>query len=111
MPYPGSRPYANALDSSDANVDFDGDGLRLSDEYRLWVRYSADGAVRSARPGSLDDLLYSDGIQYSRDVDAPGGRQPRWPGRSTWTTAPSFATTSATPTPTAWATGTRRPAG
>lgn len=71
LPYPGSRPYANALDSSDANVDFDGDGLRLSDEYRLWVRYSADGAVRSARPGSLDDLLYSDGFQYSRNVDAP----------------------------------------
>jgi hypothetical protein len=71
VPYPGSRPYANPLDSSDANADFDGDGLRLSDEYRLWERYSADGAVRSTRPGSLDDLLYSDGFQYSRNVDAP----------------------------------------
>lgn len=33
-PYPGKRPYPNPLDPSDANTDFDGDSLTLSEEYQ-----------------------------------------------------------------------------
>src|SRR5688572_3318051 len=29
LPYPGKRPYPNALDASDASTDYDGDGLFL----------------------------------------------------------------------------------
>jgi hypothetical protein len=73
LPYPGKRPYPNALDSSDAGTDYDGDGLRLRDEHTLWLRYFADGQARAGRPGGLDNLVYSDGQQRSRDVDAPAG--------------------------------------
>jgi hypothetical protein len=55
LPYPGKRPYPNPLDPSDANVDYDGDGLWLSDEHAAWVRYG----------GSSFPLLYSDGTQTS----------------------------------------------
>lgn len=33
--YPGKRPYPNALDPSDKGIDFDGDGLTNTDEYRI----------------------------------------------------------------------------
>jgi hypothetical protein len=33
-PYPGKKPYPNPLDPSDANIDFDGDSLTLTDEYQ-----------------------------------------------------------------------------
>ena len=36
LPYPGKRPYPNPLFENDANVDYDGDGLPLLAEYRLW---------------------------------------------------------------------------
>jgi len=73
VPYPGKRPYPNPLDGEDANQDYDGDGLTLTDEYRAW-RFS----------GSPTALSYSDGSQYTagrtsgslsddeRDVDADG---------------------------------------
>jgi hypothetical protein len=53
LPYPGKRPYPNALDPSDANTDYDGDGLTNIDEYSAWVRYG----------GSKFPLNYSDGTQ------------------------------------------------
>lgn len=55
LPYPGKRPYPNALDPSDAGVDYDGDGLTLFDEYSAWVRYG----------GKTLPLNYSDGTQTS----------------------------------------------
>jgi hypothetical protein len=55
LPYPGKRPYPNPLDPSDAHVDYDGDGLLLSDEHAAWVRFG----------GSTFPLLYSDGTQTS----------------------------------------------
>jgi len=60
LPYPSKRPYPNPL-FADAGTDYDGDGLTLIDEYSLWLNHG----VRS-----LDNLLYSDGKQYSRDIDA-----------------------------------------
>jgi len=73
LPYPGKRPYPNALDASDAQDDYDGDGLELHEEYLLWRDYSADGAKRSGRPTAsipLDPgqrMVYSDGLQKSLD--------------------------------------------
>lgn len=71
LPYPGSRPYPNALDPSDAVTDYDGDGLRLGEEHFLWLRYSGDGAPRSGRPTTLAGLLYSDGLQKSLSPPPP----------------------------------------
>jgi hypothetical protein len=81
LPYPGRRPYPNALDSGDANTDYDDDGLWLSEEYQLWVRYAADGVPRAGRPQTLSGLLYSDGLQKSIDpapAAAPMGTLARW---------------------------------
>ena len=69
IPYPGKRPFPNALDPSDAAHDYDGDGLSLSDEFRLW-RYG----------GRTPVLDYNDGDQRSdgtlsddeRDADSDG---------------------------------------
>jgi hypothetical protein len=53
LPYPGKRPYPNPLDPSDANTDYDGDGLTMADEHAAWVKYG----------GSRFPLNYSDGTQ------------------------------------------------
>jgi hypothetical protein len=72
LPYPGKRPYPNPLDR-DAATDFDGDGLTLYSEQRLW-NYHSD-RVGSSR--SLDSLSYSDGTKYSiYDRDGYGRRRP-----------------------------------
>lgn len=63
LPYPGKRPYPNPLDPSDANIDYDGDGLLMSDEHAAWVLYG----------GSRFPLNYSDGTQ------ATGGPVPVTP--------------------------------
>jgi hypothetical protein len=55
LPYPGKRPYPNPLDPSDADTDYDSDGLLMSDEHAAWVLYG----------GSSFPLLYSDGTQTS----------------------------------------------
>ena len=52
LPFPGKKPYPNALDGSDANIDFDQDGMTLKEEYEMWV-YG----------GSKQPLTYSDGNQ------------------------------------------------
>lgn len=74
LPYPGKRPYPNALDPSDSKFDYDGDGLQLGEEYLLWRDYLADGMPRGGgRPTTLFPLpagarmLYSDGLQKSLD--------------------------------------------
>jgi hypothetical protein len=72
LPYPGKRPYPNALDPGDgqpAGTDYDGDGLALRDEFLLWIGFSSDGVRRPARPTTLSGLLYSDGLQKS--IDSP----------------------------------------
>lgn len=55
LPYPAKRPWPNALDPSDGGYDFDGDGLTLSQEYRLW----------KAVGGTFPVTAYSDGTQNS----------------------------------------------
>lgn len=68
LPYPGKRPYPNAL-FADSNIDYDGDVLTLLEEYKAW-RYT----------GGKLPLTYSDGQQATgggitddlRDVDNDG---------------------------------------
>jgi hypothetical protein len=85
VPYPGERPYTNALDPSDggpagaraSTVDFDGDGLTSLEEYRAW-RYTGSSFIPE-KAGGLDlesPLGYSDGTKYSRASEAPG--VPAW---------------------------------
>jgi hypothetical protein len=79
LPYPGKRPYPNPLDPADGTpggTDYDGDGLKLREEFLLWLGYSSDGVHRPGRPTTLAGLLYSDGLQRSVDSpppSAPGG--------------------------------------
>jgi Bacterial TSP3 repeat len=56
-PYPGTRPYPNPLDKTDANTDYDGDGLTLLDEYQAskYLGWTND----------VNHLPYSDGDQTS----------------------------------------------
>src|SRR5215211_973936 len=60
LPYPFKTPYPNALFKDD-NVDYDGDGLTLWDEYSLWTKYG-----QSQMP-----LNYSDGKQATVPTPAP----------------------------------------
>ena len=60
LPYPGSRPYPNPLDGTDAKKDFDGDGMTQAEEYAAWV-YA--GQQLPGGPGQT--FPYSDGNQTS----------------------------------------------
>ena len=68
MPYPGKRPYANPLDPSDANTDYDGDGMTMAEEFSMWL-----APAFGAHAGSIDNLFlnYSDGKQKTQPVGAP----------------------------------------
>jgi hypothetical protein len=96
VPYPGERPFPNALDPSDgapaparwSNIDFDGDGLTSVEEYRAW-RYTGS-AFDASKAGGLDlesPLGYSDGTKYSRATQTPG--VPSWRGPSYGLPAPA----------------------
>ena len=85
VPYPGKKPFPNALDPSDgggagatfSNIDFDGDGLTTLEEYRAW-RYTGS-AFDPSKAGGLDlesPLGYSDGTRFSRAGETPG--VPAW---------------------------------
>lgn len=66
LPYPGKRPYPNPLDPSDAEIDYDGDGMTLAEEHAAWVRYG----------GRDFPLNYSDGTQTSGGpVTVPPGME------------------------------------
>ena len=72
VPYPGERPFPNALDPSDADVDYDGDFLRSGEEHALWKftgrRFEAE---RTSNGVEDSPLGYSDGTQTSRREQAP----------------------------------------
>jgi hypothetical protein len=69
LPYPGQRPYPNAL-FADNTVDYDGDGLPLEVEYKLWKAFGA--APAGTLPRDDYRLLYSDGEQYSLSTRSGG---------------------------------------
>jgi hypothetical protein len=58
LPYPGKKPYPNAL-NQDQDVDYDGDGMSLGDEYTLWHKYG---------DGQFPLTSYSDGRQVTKAV-------------------------------------------
>jgi hypothetical protein len=98
VPYPGKRPFTNALDPSDGGaagatssaVDFDGDGLTSLEEYRAW-RYTGS-QLDLSKAGGLDlesPLGYSDGTKYSRASEVPG--VPAWQGPAYGLPAPGYA--------------------
>jgi hypothetical protein len=98
VPYPGEKPFPNALDPSDgapapnrfSNIDFDGDGLTTLEEYRAW-RYTGS-AFDAAKAGGTDlesSLGYSDGTKYSRGSETPG--VPAWRSGSFGLAAPAQA--------------------
>lgn len=85
VPYPGKKPFPNALDPSDGGgpgatysaIDFDGDGLTTLEEYRAW-RYTGSSFDQS-KAGGLDlesPLGYSDGTKFSRASETPS--TPAW---------------------------------
>jgi hypothetical protein len=95
VPYPGKRPFPNALDPSDggapgarfSSVDFDGDGLTTLEEYRAWR--STGSSFNEAAVGGHDlnsPLGYSDGTKFSRSGEAPA--VPAWRSSSYGLTNP-----------------------
>jgi hypothetical protein len=68
VPAPEKRPYPNPL-YADTNVDYDGDSLTLGQEFSLWKAYRNPAA-------GLNDLVYSDGNQYSAYGRDGSGRRP-----------------------------------
>ncbi len=83
VPYPGKRPFPNALDPSDGKSgeasawDFDGDGLKSYEEYRAWRRTgSSFNAAAVGGSDAASPLGYSDGTKTSRPGEVPG--VPAW---------------------------------
>lgn len=89
VPYPGSRPFANPLDPSDAGNDYDSDGMSNKEEFDAWAHapanppaslyqfYTANmqapayGGPYAGRPtfgAHTLPLNYSDGDQTTVDV-------------------------------------------
>ena len=79
VPYPGKRPFPNALDPSDgagagglaSSYDFDGDGLTTLEEYRAWRITGGDFDLSRLSVGLESALGYSDGTKYSRSSEVP----------------------------------------
>jgi hypothetical protein len=68
LPAPYKLPYPNAL-FDDANTDYDGDSLTLKEEFELWKAFRDPGK-------GLNDLVYSDGNQYSAYTRDGAGHRP-----------------------------------
>ncbi|HXE44671.1 MAG TPA: hypothetical protein VN635_05690 [Conexibacter sp.] len=116
LPFPGKRPYPNALDPSDANTDYDGDGLTMADEYAAWVLYGhssfpidySDGTQSSGGPQAVtpqtawedmngdgfitDDEKDVDGDGLTNWDEAHGRMQPAWWG-SAFPSEPAYILT------------------
>jgi len=98
VPYPGKRPFPNALDPSDgapagigfSSIDFDGDGLTTLEEYRSWrITNSEFDASRADGLDLESPLGYSDGTKFSRASVTPAA--PVWRGPSYGLPAPGYS--------------------
>jgi hypothetical protein len=85
VPYPGKRPFPNALDPSDgggpgatfSSFDYDGDGLTTLEEYRAWRVTESSFLGDDTTPPDLESRLgYSDGTKFSRAREEPD--PPAW---------------------------------
>jgi hypothetical protein len=87
VPSPQTRPYPNALNGSDADVDSDGDGLTNLEEYTAWatfganklpLSYSGGNSASAGRNPVPASLAYADRdhngylSDYERDADGDG---------------------------------------
>jgi hypothetical protein len=90
VPYPATKPFPNALDPSDATLDFDGDGLEANEEYRAW-QYTGSSFIASkvGDPNLESALGYSDGTKFSRASETPA--VPAWRGPLYGQAAPAQA--------------------
>lgn len=98
VPYPGKRPFPNALDPSDgapagngfSSIDFDGDGLTTLEEYRAWRVTNSDfDASKENGTGLESPLGYSDGTKFSRASETPTA--PAWRGPTYGLAAPPYS--------------------
>jgi hypothetical protein len=98
VPYPGKRPFTNALDPSDGGApgatasayDFDGDGLTSLEEYRSWRNTGSELDLSKGSGTDLESPLgYSDGTKFSRTSVTPSA--PAWRGPSYGLPAPGYA--------------------
>ena len=106
LPFPGTRPYPNALDPTDGNIDYDGDSLTVREEYLLWFRYAGDGDPAAATRRVTSPTRPSGPLQR-RPSEVARSHAPRARrAAANWAldqddNGPAFATTSATATATA----------
>jgi hypothetical protein len=97
VPYPGERPFPNALDPSDgapaparfSTIDFDGDGLTTLEEYRAWRITGSSYDPARLTIGLESTLGYSDGTKFSRASEVPA--VPGWRSASYGQTPPTQA--------------------
>ncbi len=59
-PYPWKVPYPNPLDGSDGNIDFDGDWIPNSLEYKAWAQHPGHSLT-------VAGMWYSGGLKSSQD--------------------------------------------
>jgi hypothetical protein len=87
LPYPGKRPYPNALDPSDPSIDHDGDSLTLSEEFVGWIRYGrhqlplniSAGSPRTGGGTRDDDRdIDGDGLTNFAEAHGPLSGQSWW---------------------------------
>jgi hypothetical protein len=79
VPFPGKRPFPNALDPTDgggpgagaSSYDFDGDGLTTLEEFRAWHITGASYDPGHVAVGLESALGYSDGTKFSRAQEVP----------------------------------------
>jgi hypothetical protein len=87
LPYPGKKPYPNALDATDAGKDYDGDGMTQAQEFALWIKFGghtfplnySDGKQMSAAPAGPTAMdLDGNGRITDEEKDADGDGLPNW---------------------------------
>jgi hypothetical protein len=80
LPYPGKKPWPNALDPSDGGNDFDGDGLNSAQEFALWqyvgATFNPDGTIGAYSDGTQNTggmvFTYGNPSLQRLDLDADG---------------------------------------
>lgn len=85
VPFPGKAPYPNALDGTDSDLDFDGDGLTLTMEYKAWnytgrpqpLSYS-DGHPRTGGTATRDGNKDVDGDGLTNFQETTGPMLIKW---------------------------------
>ena len=86
LPYPGKRPFPNALDPADANTDYDGDGLPAWAEHTMWwfggrgTPLSYSDGDQTTQPEAVNETNWWNDLGYpsgelsddERDFDGDG---------------------------------------